>query len=773
MARRLSDGPPRKAVVPLTPGEPVNFSFGPVDSPTLFTGDNSFRLEVPENASRVTFTLNAGRSADVGLYVRFGEDNDVRAGRAVSDYFSRGESGNEEIVITRSSSPPLRAGTYYASLALFDTGVVVEGTLTAQVETGETPPPTSGGLLTPGMPSGFRLGPVDASTLFHGDFSFRLQVPENAVRVTFTLNADRFVDVDMYVRFGADNEIRSGDVVSDYSSTGAFGNEEIVITRFSSPPLRAGTYYVSLALFDTGVVAEGTLTAQVETARNCHLDAVCYPEWSETASSVALIAFERDGSTYACSGTLLNNQREDRTPYFLTAAHCVNTRETARSVVAFWFYQTQTCNGEPPDIRSTPWTAGARLLATLGGGPIDGRAHPDGDITLLQLEGDLPYGVWFSGWDARPQPPDLQVAGIHHPGNEDFGVFKRISFGSTVPVRIRGASDDVYAVVSFTQGFLEGGSSGSGLFTTSGKFLVGAANFIAINEENTCPIGQRAGYTSLSAFYPHIRQFIDVPPSEPRISSGGVVLATGAPVVSSISPNALISVYGQEFAPRGTRVLSPVLDAAGRVAANLGGTCLEIGGRRAPLFTVTENQINAQVPRELPPGQARATVILGCGTSSEQRSPAQTVAVAAVSPALFNFPVNPDGRNPVVALHGDGPALVGPPGLIPGVTFTPAAPGEIITLYGTGFGATDPLLATGQIPGGAARLANEISFTFGGIAVPSRDVLYAGAAPCCAGLYQFTVRLPTVVPDGNAAVMATVRGVSTPRGPFLAVRRQQ
>ena len=768
VARRLSDGPPRKAAVPLTPGRSQSFRLPSVNSPTLFTGDNSFRLEVPENASRVTFTLNAGRSADVDLYVRFGEDNDVRAGRAVSDYFSRGESGNEEIVITRSSSPPLRAGTYYASLALFDTGVVVEGTLTAQVETGETPPPTSGGLLTPGMPSGFRLGPVDSPTLFTGDNSFRLQVPENASRVTFTLNADRLVDMALLVRFGEDNTVREGRTVSDYFARNESGNEEIVITRSSSPPLRAGTYYVSLALIDTGVVAEGTLTAQVETASDCHLDATCYPEWSETASSVALIIYERDGSTRICSGTLLNNQREDLTPYFLTAAHCVNTRETARSVTALWLYQTQTCNGEPPDIRSAPRTAGARLLATLGG--FD---EPDGDMTLLQLEGDLPDGVRFSGWDARPQSPDLQVAGIHHPGSEDFGIFKRISFGSTVRAGSGGTSDDVYAVVSWTRGLLEGGSSGSGLFTASGKVLVGAASYIERNEENTCPIGQRAGYTSLSAFYPHIRQFIDAPPSEPRISSGGVVLATGTPVVSSISPNALISVYGQGFAPRGTRVLSPVLDTAGRVAANLAGTCLEIGGRRAPLFTVTENQINAQVPRELPPGQARATVILGCGTSSEQRSPEQTVAVAAVSPAFFNFPVDPDGRNPVVALHGGGPALVGPPGLIPGVTLTPAEPGEIITLYGTGFGATDPLLATGQIPGGAAGLANEVSFTFGGIAVPSRDVLYKGAAPCCAGLYQFAVRLPTVVPDGNAAVMATVRGVSTPRGPFLAVRRQQ
>ena len=396
------------------------------------------------------------------------------------------------------------------------------------------PPPSEpvvGGLLTSGQSRRFRLEPVDNPTIFTGGYSYRLDVPTNASRATFTLSSvTRSVDVDLYVRFGEDNEVRDGRAVSDYSSATTSGDEEIVITRSSSPPLRAGAYFVSLALYDTGAVSEGTLTATLET---------------------------------------------------------------------------------------------------------------------------------------------------------------------------------------------------------------------------------------------------DASPAGPRISSGGVVTATGAPPVRRISPNALISVFGQEFAPQGTQALNAVLDSAGRIAANLADTCLEIGGRRTPLFTVTPSQINAQAPRDLLPGQVQAAVIRGCGTGSEQRGPAETVAVAAVSPAFFNFPVDAEGRNPVVALHGGGPGLVGPPGLIPGVPFTPAAPGEIVTLYGTGFGATDPPLATGQIPGGAAELTNEVSFTFGGIAVPSWDVLYAGAAPCCAGLYQFTVRLPTVVPDGNAAVSATVRGVSTPRGPFLAVRRQQ
>ena len=126
------DHPFQKAATPLSPGQPTTFSLRPVDSPTLFYGDNSFRLEVPTGASRVTVTLNS--SVNVDLYVRFGEDNDIQNRRIVSDYSSAGPMGNEEIVITRQSDPPLRAGTYFVSIAVIDMGVVAMGTLTAEVE---------------------------------------------------------------------------------------------------------------------------------------------------------------------------------------------------------------------------------------------------------------------------------------------------------------------------------------------------------------------------------------------------------------------------------------------------------------------------------------------------------------------------------------------------------------------------------------------------------------------------------------------------------------
>ena len=125
-----------------------------------------------------------------------------------------------------------------------------------------------------------------------------------------------------------------------------------------------------------------------------------------------------------------------------------------------------------------------------------------------------------------------------------------------------------------------------------------------------------------------------------------------------------------------------------------------------------------------------------------------------------------------------------PPGLLPGVELTPAAPGEVVTLFGTSFGLTDPPLEAGQIPAtallelnGAAPLANRIVFRFSRYHGTPEDVFYAGAAPCCAGLYQFTVRVPPDVPNGDLAVQASVwysnvSAASTPEELFLTVRRR-
>lgn len=269
------------------------------------------------------------------------------------------------------------------------------------------------------------------------------------------------------------------------------------------------------------------------------------------------------------------------------------------------------------------------------------------------------------------------------------------------------------------------------------------------------------------------------PAPKPIISQGGAVLATGTPFVTSGTPNAILTVFGQEFAPAGTFVIAPEFDENTRIATNLANTCVEIAGRRSPMFAVFPTQINLQASHAIGLGAMPVVVIRACGTAQESRSDPEMMTFATTAPAFFNFTSNLEGTNPIATLHGGGPNLVGSPGTLPGATFTPAQPGEIISLFATGMGATNPAFEAGQIPqivnpaNPIARVTANATVSIGGIQLPPEDVLYIGVAPCCAGLYQLVARVPAALATGNHQVVVTIDGVATPAGPFIAVERPQ
>jgi adhesin/invasin len=111
--------------------------------------------------------------------------------------------------------------------------------------------------------------------------------------------------------------------------------------------------------------------------------------------------------------------------------------------------------------------------------------------------------------------------------------------------------------------------------------------------------------------------------------------------------------------------------------------------------------------------------------------------------------------------------MIGPPGLIPNATTTPAHAGEVLTGYGTGWGATTPAAVVGSLAAGAATLLGDYSLTIGGV---KAEVSYAGLAPNFAGLYQINFTVPAGLSPGNQPIVLTVNGVSTPVGAYLAVK---
>ncbi len=261
--------PVTTGAVTLTSGSPATFRIGPVNSPTLFSGNRGFRVQVPAGATRLDIALTTASpaGADVDLYARFGSDVEVAEGRAVADERSESPLGTERITITAASNPPLRTGTYFIALGLFTTGVEASGTVTATVTSGApTTQPTAPTELSSGVPAKFSLPVTATPTLYRGNFSFFVNVPEGSNRLRVQLKSDvPTVDTDLYVRHGSDNDVDGeGNVVADYAASSLFADETINIDTLSNPILRPGTYFISVAVFTTGLPVTGTITATVE-----------------------------------------------------------------------------------------------------------------------------------------------------------------------------------------------------------------------------------------------------------------------------------------------------------------------------------------------------------------------------------------------------------------------------------------------------------------------------------------------------------------------------
>ncbi len=249
----------------LSSGAPRSFRFGAVRSPLLNNGDFSYRIDVPNGATRLEVRLaTATPGVDVDLHVRYSQDVTISGSSILSDYKSDGDAGDEQISISSSSSPPLRPGTYFISLIVWTPDREVSGNVTATV-TGATPTaPPAPRVLISGTPATFALPAVDRPTLYNGNYSFRVDVGPNSGRLEIRLRSTKpEVDVDVYVRKDADVALGADGIVAEWASTRDTGNEDLVITQKSEPPLTPGTHWVSLVLWTTGSPATGTVTAVV------------------------------------------------------------------------------------------------------------------------------------------------------------------------------------------------------------------------------------------------------------------------------------------------------------------------------------------------------------------------------------------------------------------------------------------------------------------------------------------------------------------------------
>lgn len=191
----------------------------------------------------------------------------------------------------------------------------------------------------------------------------------------------------------------------------------------------------------------------------------------------------------------------------------------------------------------------------------------------------------------------------------------------------------------------------------------------------------------------------------------------------ALAPNTIATVYGTDLSYN-TRAISSADLSAGFLPVTLGGVTLYVGNIQAHLYYVSPRQINFLIPGSLSPGPTRFTVVRE-GTSG----PVISIMLLEVAPSLFEL-----NAETIISTHADGSLIT---------KDAPAGGGEVIILYALGLGHLYPDLSPGQVAIGPANLQHkDLRVLVDGDAIDAKRVLYAGAAPGFAGLYQVNVRLP-------------------------------
>ena len=215
--------------------------------------------------------------------------------------------------------------------------------------------------------------------------------------------------------------------------------------------------------------------------------------------------------------------------------------------------------------------------------------------------------------------------------------------------------------------------------------------------------------------------------------------------VNATPPGSVFVIFGTDLATKYSAATSAPLPTT------LLTTTVKVNGEKAHLFNVNTNQIDAQMPWDIP-GGAVASVIVTNGTATSN-------AAAVFVPATATPGIGFYSTNRAVVINKDGNLN----------SSTDAANvGDYVTAYLTGGG---PVTASGNLvsgagaPPGESPVIGSTSVTVGGISSPS--VLYIGLSPGSIGLYQANFEVPQIA-KGTYPLVITIDGQASTVGVGVA-----
>ena len=241
-------------------------------------------------------------------------------------------------------------------------------------------------------------------------------------------------------------------------------------------------------------------------------------------------------------------------------------------------------------------------------------------------------------------------------------------------------------------------------------------------------------------------------PGAPTYSADSIA-NSAAGIAGFYAPNTFLSIYGQNLAYV-TRAIGPDDISGGMLPTVLPGTGVRvlINQISADIWYVSPTLVNVLVPLVLIAGPA--TVQLEVDGLA---GPAVTITLGATAPAFFQA-----DATTVLAVHLDGSLVA---------VSAPAHAGEVIVLFASGMGPTLPAQISNTLAPAAAQISaiSDFQVLLNGTTVSASRVLYAGAAPGFAGLYQINLLLPGDAPS-NPEIRIAVADRMSPAGRILPLQ---
>jgi uncharacterized protein (TIGR03437 family) len=243
-----------------------------------------------------------------------------------------------------------------------------------------------------------------------------------------------------------------------------------------------------------------------------------------------------------------------------------------------------------------------------------------------------------------------------------------------------------------------------------------------------------------------------IAPIQPAATTAGMVSAASfaSSATNGISPGELLTLFGTQLGP--TQVATLTVNTSNLVDSILQGTQVTFNGVPAPMIFTATGQIAFVAPYGIANSATVDVVVSYLGIQTSK----MTFKVVPANPAIFYNADSAGNKNAAIIRYNDS-AIIN--------TSTPASPGDVLEVYGEGYGVSTPALPDGAVIGTSLPVpVATTTLLIDGQAVPTT---YVGAAP---GDVNGVLQINFVVPSlkgGSHQIQIKVGSVTSPTGVVL------